>query len=105
MPKSCASTRCCDLGSPTPRRESRVTPEEPAAGNPHGGVREGGEQNGHGGPKRARSWKRRIEPRKAYRSWRSPLLGDLRAKNGRLSSCRLCRGRHVPIGIAQLECV
>ena len=31
---------------------------------------------GHGGPKRARSWKRRTEPRKAYRSWRSPLLGE-----------------------------
>ena len=26
-------------------------------------------------------------------------------KNGRFSSCRLCRGRHLPIGIAQLECV
>jgi RNA-directed DNA polymerase len=30
---------------------------------------------GHGRPKRARSWKRRIEPRKAYSLWRSPLLG------------------------------
>src|SRR5262249_12690362 len=31
---------------------------------------------GHGGPKRARSWKRRTAPSKAYRLWRSPLLGD-----------------------------
>src|SRR5215831_16288061 len=35
-----------------------------------GSVR-GEKQMGHGGPKRARSWKRRTEPRKAYRSWRS----------------------------------
>jgi hypothetical protein len=33
---------------------------------------------GHGGPKRARSWKRRTEPRKAYSAWRSPLLGDIK---------------------------
>jgi hypothetical protein len=32
---------------------------------------------GHGGPKRARSWKRRTEPRKAYSAWRSPLLGGI----------------------------
>src|SRR5262249_37292655 len=40
-----------------------------------GSVR-GESKMGHGGPKRARSWKRRIGPRKAYRLWRSPLLGD-----------------------------
>jgi hypothetical protein len=41
-----------------------------------GSVR-GENKMGHGGPKRARSWKRRTEPRKAYRSWRSPLLGGV----------------------------
>jgi hypothetical protein len=36
----------------------------PLRGNLHGGVCEGGERwCCHGGPKRARSWKRRIEPR------------------------------------------
>src|SRR5437762_13691453 len=39
-----------------------------------GSVR-GENKMGHGRPKRARSWKRRIEPRKAYSLWRSPLLG------------------------------
>lgn len=39
-----------------------------------GSVR-GENEMGHGGPKRARSWKRRIEPRKAYSLWSSPLLG------------------------------
>ena len=41
---------------------------------------------GHGGPKRARSWKRRTEPRKAYRSWRSPLLGGYGRIQGALSN-------------------
>src|SRR5207253_9905953 len=41
-----------------------------------GSVR-GENEMGHGRPKRARSWKRRIEPRKAYSLWRSPLLGVL----------------------------
>jgi hypothetical protein len=41
--------------------------DEPAAGNPHGGVCEGGAPRGcHDGPTRARSWKRRIQPRKVY---------------------------------------
>src|SRR5262249_32677609 len=46
-----------------------------------GSVR-GENQMSHGGPKRARSWKRRTEPRKAYRSWRSPLLGGLSTNRG-----------------------
>ena len=43
-PSSCASIRCCDLGSLTPGRERGLKPEEPAAENLHGGVSEGGEQ-------------------------------------------------------------
>jgi hypothetical protein len=30
---------------------------------------------------------------------------DFRAENGWLSSCRLCRGRRLPAGITQPECV
>ncbi|HEY6848531.1 MAG TPA: reverse transcriptase domain-containing protein [Terracidiphilus sp.] len=41
--KSSVSTRCCDLGSHMPGRGRGVTPEEPTAGNLHGGVREGGD--------------------------------------------------------------
>src|ERR1700746_1175781 len=48
----------------------------PLRGNLHGGVCEGGERWGcHGRPKRARSWKRRQQPRKAYTTPGSPLLG------------------------------
>src|SRR5262249_49396913 len=54
-----------------------------------GSVR-GESKMGHGGPKRARSWKRRIGPRKAYRLWRSPLLGALR-RSSVLASPRSCR--------------
>ena len=44
---------------------------------------------GHGGPKRARSWKRRKEPRKTYRSWRSPLLGHAKEEpTGNRASAR-----------------
>ncbi len=53
-------------------------PDEPAAGNPHGGLcEEGGLQWRHGGPTRARSRKRRIEPRNTYSPLRPPLLGGL----------------------------
>jgi hypothetical protein len=58
--------RCCYLGSPMPGRAQGVTPEEPTAGNLHGGVRDGRELLGHGRPTRARSWKRRTGPRKTY---------------------------------------
>jgi len=48
-------------------RTRRVLLEEPAAGNLHGGVCEGGDSRWcHGGPTRARSWKRRTQPRKTY---------------------------------------
>jgi len=43
LQKSYVSTRYCYLGSHTPGRAQGVTPEEPTAGNPHGGVREGGD--------------------------------------------------------------
>ena len=39
----------------------RVSPEIVYQGNLHGGVRGGEDKMGHGGPKRARSWKRRTE--------------------------------------------
>src|SRR5207302_2081266 len=42
MRKSYVSTRCCDRGSHMPGRAQGVTPEEPAAENLHGGIREGG---------------------------------------------------------------
>ena len=51
--------------------------DEPAAGNLHGGVCEGGVPRcRHGGPKRARSRKRWIGPRNTYSIRRSPLLGN-----------------------------
>ena len=51
--------------------------EEPAAGNLHNGVCEGGEfLEGHGEPKRARNRKRWKQPRGAYSQPRSPLLGS-----------------------------
>ena len=40
---SYGSIRCCYLGSHTRGRVRGVTPEEPAAGNLHGGIREGGD--------------------------------------------------------------
>jgi len=44
-----------------------VVPEEPLRGNLHGGICEGREcRSGQGGPKRARSWKRRTQPRNTY---------------------------------------
>jgi len=59
-------------------RNWRVLLEEPAAGNLHGGVCEGGVFRwGHGGPKRARSWKRRIQPRKHLQPIGTPLLGEM----------------------------
>ncbi len=52
--------------------------DEPAAGNLHGGVCEGGVPRcRHGGPKRARSRKRWIGPRNTYSIPRSPLLGNI----------------------------
>src|SRR6516165_9599631 len=48
---------------------------------------------GHGGPKRARSWKRRTEPRKAYSAWRSPLLGGI-SPHGQVP---LSRERRAPL--------
>jgi len=53
--------------------QDTLADQSPPRSSLHGGVREN--KMGHGGPKRARSWKRRIEPRKAYSSWRSSLLG------------------------------
>ena len=48
----------------------------PLRGNPHGGVCEGrGRWCCHGRPKRARSWKRPIQPRNAYSALASLLLG------------------------------
>ena len=65
-------------GSDIPGRTRRVLLEEPAAGNLHGGVCEGGDPRWcHGRPKRARSWKRRIQPRKTYSPSGSPLLGEM----------------------------
>jgi len=53
----------------------------PLRGNLHGGVCEGGERwCCHGRPKRARSWKRRIQPRKTYSAPGSPLLGEMSGK-------------------------
>src|SRR5712692_957828 len=53
------------------------------AGNPHGGLcEEGGLQWRHGGPTRARSRKRRIEPRNTYSPLRPPLLGASREMTG-----------------------
>ena len=51
----------------------------------------------HGRPKRARSWKRRIEPRKAYSLWRSPLL--------LLWSLRGYDRKGAPIRISGLRCL
>jgi hypothetical protein len=42
------STRSCHPGSLTPGRAQGVTPEEPTAGNLHGGVREGCALKAHG---------------------------------------------------------
>jgi hypothetical protein len=52
-----------------------VTPEEPAAVILHGGACEGERRRCYGEPKRARSWKRRKEPRTTYSLSRFPLLG------------------------------
>ena len=41
-----------------------------------GSVREELSRWGHGGPKRARSWKRRIQPRKHLQPIGTPLLGE-----------------------------
>src|SRR5262245_65863014 len=60
-----------------------------------GSVR-GESKMGHGGPKRARSWKRRIGPRKAYRLWRSPLLGDRCSTRRCWSFVRLVRRWNAP---------
>jgi hypothetical protein len=43
-----------------------------------GSVREETSRGCHGGPKRARSWKRRTQPRKTYSFPGSPLLGERR---------------------------
>src|SRR5262249_39770255 len=67
-----------------------------------GSVR-GENQMSHGGPKRARSWKRRTEPRKAYHSWRSPLLGAGRpAAERHLARVPTCGGSS-PSRYIQLE--
>jgi len=43
IPSSCDFIRCCRLGSAMPGCTRRVLLEEPAAGNLHGGVCEGGD--------------------------------------------------------------
>src|SRR5215472_484340 len=71
------SIPCChpELCTPGLRRGDRF--EEPAAGNLHGGVCEGGDfLGGHGKPKRARNRKRWKQPRGAYSQPESPLLGS-----------------------------
>jgi hypothetical protein len=66
------------LDSFVPGTERGVAPEEPAAWNLHGGICEGREcWSGHGRPKRARSWKRRIQPRHTYSGSASLLLGEM----------------------------
>jgi hypothetical protein len=42
----------------------------------------------HGGLKRARSWKRRIQPKKALQLTGSPLLGTSRWQQGLIATCR-----------------
>ena len=56
--------------------ESRL--RNPLRGNLHGGVCEGrGRWCCYGQPNRARSWKRRTQPRNAYSAPRSLLLGEI----------------------------
>ena len=57
-------------------RTGGVLLEEPAAGNLHGGVCEGGDSVGQGGPKRARSRKRWKEAKGSLQPTQSPLLGE-----------------------------
>src|SRR5215469_7441665 len=67
MKDCCVSFPCCHPESCIPGLRGEVRLEEPAAGNLHGGVCEGGEfLGGHGEPKRARNWKRWKQPRGAY---------------------------------------
>jgi hypothetical protein len=53
-----------ELAKDTLGRARGVTPEEPAAENLHGGIREGEFSVRYDRPNRARSWKRRTQPRK-----------------------------------------
>ena len=63
---SYVSTRCCYPGSCTHGRVRGGSLEEPAAVTLHGGICEGGASASHGGLKRARNWKRWIQPKKTY---------------------------------------
>src|SRR5215469_5672579 len=77
MKDCCVSFPCCHPESCMPGLRGEVRLEEPATGNLHGGVCEGGEfLGGHGEPKRARNWKRWKQPRAAYSLPGSPLLGN-----------------------------
>ena len=60
------SIRCFARASVTLGRVRGVLHEEPSAVTLHARVREGGGRCGYGDPTRARSRKRRIEPREAY---------------------------------------
>jgi hypothetical protein len=51
-----------------------------------GSVREETSRWCHGRPKRARSWKRRTQPRKTYSPSGSPLLGETPVYNNKVSS-------------------
>ena len=60
---------------------------------------EGGERRCcHDRPKRARSWKRRIRPRKIYRTPGSPLLGEMLGNPTKLEDATASSGR---VGEAQ----
>ena len=56
--------RFCYPGSCTLGRVRGGSLEEPAAVTLHGGICEGGAPASHGGLKRARNWKRWIQPKK-----------------------------------------